>query len=202
MTLKTFLHCLLWSDKVPTGSKRVLKVTVVWTDNNSPFSCYVSNREVKQLRKQSSSLMICLPDHHDDHSQVSLPLSQASPVYPARSRAQWLSSPHLFSVRGTWQSDKETLSPPLAQRGKKVAPSHRADQQDRLESRTAARGRFLREAGFDVWSANFRTSQDDWMLDQAHGRFLHLWRCLEWGLILHPPRMCLSKLVGASMADP
>lgn len=166
------------------------------------FPHYVSNKEVKQLRKQSSSLMICLPDHHDDHSKSAYPCHRPALSTLPHSRAQWLSSPHLFSVRGTWQSDQEILFPPLAQRGKKVAPSHRADQQDRLEPRTAARGRFLREAGFGVWSANFRTSQDDWMLDQAHGQFLHLWRCLEWGLILHPSRMCLSKLAGASMADP
>lgn len=50
----------------------------------------------------------------------------------------------MFSVRGTWQSDKGLLSPSLSQRGKQGAPSHRADQQDRLEPGTAARARCLR----------------------------------------------------------
>lgn len=208
MTLKTCLHCLLWSDKIPTANVIVpWCYMVAWTEITIHHfgHCLTAGNKVP-------GLMICLPDHNKDHPNwLNLVIVQSPGLFTHHPRAQWL-SPYatlVWSARGTWQSQKKLLSPSsLTQRGKRVAPGHRAEQtssRDTLETRTAACSRFLR-AGLHVWSTNFRAPQEakpSWWLEagQGAGPFLHLWRLLECRLILHPSKMYLSKLAGVSMTE-
>lgn len=105
--------------------------------------------------------------------------------------------PHLFGVPGALCRARTGSSPHHWPRGVgRVAPGHRADQQEgHVRTQDCRCSRFLK-AGLPVCSMNFRAPQEakpSWWLEdgQDAGPFLHLWGCLECRPILHSSKMRL-----------
>lgn len=210
MSLITFLHCLLWSDKIPPTSTIVpWCYAVVWIEITIHcFSQYIpSNREVKQMKKQSSRSDELSARSRRRSPQVGLTSSQARvlAVFPHSGLSD--SFPPCSQCQGHLAEQGGAPLPPLAQSGREqTQAAEQSSSKDRLEPTTAACWRFLRENRTLVWSVNFRTSleaRQSWWVDAGTGAGPFSASLETCRMLTHPAsiRDVFSKLAGAGTAD-